>query len=166
MPHMTIRNLDALLAPTSVGIVSRISAEEMRLRFFIAKPQLSHELIARLTQIDYAREMAFVAIDRASGDLLGVSRLAADLDHQRAEFAVIVASDVKGRGLGWSLMRVLIDYARQDGIGELHGEVLAENTTMLAMCRELGFRIETDPAEPSLRRVALPLGSGAAAPRA
>ncbi len=98
-----------------------------------------------------------------TGALVGVSRLAADPDYLRAEFAVIVASDLKGRGLGWQLMRLLIDYARQEGIAELHGEVLTENSTMLKMCSELGFRIESDPSDPGLRRAILQLGAAGAA---
>ncbi len=146
------------------SFTSRLSADDMRLRFFIARPHLSHKAIARLTQIDYGRDMAFVAMDHTGNDLLGVSRLAADPDRQRAEFAVIVATDLKGRGLGWQLMQLLIEFARQDGIGELFGEILAENTTMLTMCRDLGFRIETDPADPSLRRAVLSLVPSALCP--
>ena len=136
--------------------VERLAPEDMRMRFFIARPHLSHQLIARLTQIDYAREMAFAAID-GQGRLVGVSRLASDPDKLRAEFAVIVASDLKGRGLGWRLMQQLIAYARAEAIGEITGDVLAENATMLGMCRELGFRIEPDADDPALRRATLAL---------
>ncbi len=136
--------------------IERLAPEDMRMRFFIARPHLSHQLIARLTQIDYAREMAFVAID-GQGRLVGVSRLASDPDKLRAEFAVIVASDLKGHGLGWKLMQQLIAYARAEGIAEITGDVLAENATMLKMCRELGFRIEPDPDDPALRRATLAL---------
>ncbi len=138
-------------------LLDRIEPEDKRLRFFTARPDLSLRLIARFTQIDYAREMAFVAESRPGGELLGIARLVADPDYRRAEYAVVVASDLKGKGLGWRLMQHLIDYARAEGLQELHGLVLAENTTMLRMCAELGFRIANDPEDTSLREVVLPL---------
>jgi acetyltransferase len=76
----------------------------------------------------------------------GIARLSADPDNLSAEFAVIVRSDLKGRGIGSMLMRLLIDYARKRGIGALFGEVLAENRAMLALARELGFTVEPDEA--------------------
>ena len=139
--------------------VARQTLEDLRMRFFTPHPDLSHKLIARLTQIDYAREMAFVAIETSSGALLGISRLAAEPEGMRAEFAVAVRSDLKGRGLGWRLMQHLIDYARHEHLAELHGMVLAENTTMLRMCDALGFRIEFDPDDAGTRRVTLELKS-------
>ena len=127
------------------------------MRFFIARPHTSHKQIARFTQIDYAREMAFVAIEETRGNILGVARFVADPDYRRAEYAIIVASDLKGRGLGWTLMKHLIAYARAEGLSDLFGEVLAENETMLIMCRELGFKIESIPDDMSLKRVTLHL---------
>jgi acetyltransferase len=138
-------------------LIERVTTDDMRMRFFIGHPQHSLKLIARLTQIDYAREMAFVAIDQRSGQLLGVARLIADPDYRRAEYAVIVASDLKGRGLGWSLMQHLIDYARHEGLSELFGDVLSENTAMLQLCREFGFNIAAQPDDASLTRVTLDL---------
>jgi acetyltransferase len=139
--------------------IARLTPEDLRVRFFTARPDLSHRFIARMTQIDYAREMAFVAIDHASGQLLGVSRLAADPDYAQAEYAVIVASDLKGRGLGWLLMQRLIDYARAEGIARLTGDVLAANATMLRMCQELGFAITPADDDPGLKRVVLDLAT-------
>jgi len=134
-----------------------VSPEDIRLRFFVPMKQLSHAFVARLTQIDYAREMAFVAIDTETGDLLGVVRFAADPDYKSGEFAVLVRSSLKGRGLGWHLMRHLIDYARAEGLESLTGSVLTENTTMLAMCRELGFTIAAEPGDLAVSRVRLDL---------
>ena len=100
-------------------------------------------MIARLTQIDYARSMAFVAIDPDRDEMLGVSRLAADSVYKRAEFAIITRSDRKGEGIGWTLMNRLIEYARAEGILELTGQILSGNSAMLKMCAELGFRIDS-----------------------
>jgi acetyltransferase len=88
-----------------------------------------------------------------------VSRLSADPEYERAEFAVIVRSDLKGKGLGWSLMQQLIAYAQHEGLSEIFGSVLHENTTMLRLCRELGFSVDADPDDHLLRRVSLRLRS-------
>jgi acetyltransferase len=136
---------------------AHVSTEDMRLRFFTAAPDLSHRLLARLTQIDYAREMAFVAIAKNTGALLGVTRLVADPDYTRGEYAILVRSDVKGCGLGWRLMQQLISYAGSEGLEELYGSVLSGNTTMLQMCAQLGFSIEADPDAAEVRRVRLAL---------
>jgi acetyltransferase len=129
----------------------------MRMRFFMAAKSLNHASIARLTQIDYRREMAFVAIDKVSGELLGVARMMADPDYQQGEFAVLVASHLKGQGLGNRLMQHLIAYAKAEGLGELTGTVLAENQTMLDFCARLGFAIADDPEDAGIRLVRLQL---------
>lgn len=134
-----------------------LSPDDLRMRFFVPVKELSHALVARLTQIDYAREMAFVALAETTGDLLGVVRFGADPDYKSGEFAVLVRSPLKGKGLGWRLMRHLIDYAAAEGLEELHGTVLSENTTMLQMCRELGFTVASDPDDPAVQNVRLRL---------
>ncbi len=136
----------------------RTSVEDVRMRFFTARPDLSHRFLARMTQVDYAREMAFVAISASDGELLGIARLIAEPDYVRAEFAILVRSDIKGKGLGWRLMQHLLAYARSEGLKEIHGQVLAGNATMLAMCSELGFEIEAADADIGLRLVRLKLG--------
>ena len=81
-----------------------MSQDDLRLRFFAPVKEFSHAFIARLTQIDYARAMAFIAIDEATGEMLGVVRLHANADYDRGEYAILLRSDLKGRGLGWLLM--------------------------------------------------------------
>ena len=134
-----------------------VTTDDRRLRFFGAGPHLSHGFLARLTQVDYAREMAFVAIAKGTNALLGVVRVIADPDYTRGEYAILVRSDLKGRGLGWQLMQHLIAYAKTEQLRELHGAVLAGNTTMLEMCRQLGFAIESELGDPTIRRVVLDL---------
>ncbi|MBN8913359.1 MAG: GNAT family N-acetyltransferase, partial [Rhizobiales bacterium] len=143
----------------SSGIMgeSRVTLDDMHMRFFTAKPDRSHRFAARLTQIDYAREMAFVVLSESEDDLLGVSRLSADPDYTRAEYAVLVRSDLKGKGLGWLLMQHLIAYAREEGLGALYGEILATNTTMLEMCQSLGFVVAPDAEDTTLRHATLKL---------
>ncbi len=134
-----------------------VTPADLRLRFFAPVKEFSHAFIARFTQIDYARAMAFIAIEEATGAMLGVVRLHADADYASGEYAILVRSDLKGRGLGWQLMQFIIEYARAEGIRSIHGQVLQENTTMLDMCRELGFQIMSDPQEPSCIVATLPL---------
>ena len=103
--------------------------------------ELSPEQMARLTQIDYDREMAFVAVREATGETVGVARLVCE-DEQSGEFAVIVQADMKGRGVARHLMQRLIDWARRRGLREVVGQVLADNAPMLAFVRHLGFRVQ------------------------
>lgn len=136
---------------------AKVTQEDLRLRFFAKVKEFSHAFIARLTQIDYARAMAFAAIEHDTGDLLGVVRLHADANHEEGEYAILLRSDLKGRGLGWALMKLMIEYARADGLGRVSGQVLRENTTMIAMCRALGFEARTDPDDQDIKLVELDL---------
>jgi len=143
--------------PALLEAFRKLDPADVRLRFFAPLKEMPHELAARLTQIDYEREMALIGWGEGGGlaGPLGIARLAADPDNLKAEFAVIVRSDLKGRGIGSTLMRLLIDYARARGIGALFGEVLAENRAMLALARDLGFTAAPDEA--GIVRVTLPL---------
>ena len=134
-----------------------VTEDDLRLRFFAPVREFSHTFIARLTQIDYARAMAFVALNQESGEMLGGVRLHSDANYETGEYAILLRSDLKGRGLGWLLMKTMIEYASAEGLGVIEGEVLRDNTTMLAMCGELGFKIEADPEDPGLCRVVLDL---------
>ena len=85
--------------------------------------------------------------------MLGVVRLHADANYERGEYAILVRSDLKGRGLGWLLMQMIIEYARAEGLKTIEGQVLGENIAMLAMCREFGFYISSRSGRPRhLRR--------------
>ena len=134
-----------------------VTQADLRLRFFAPVKDFSHTFIARFTQIDYARAMAFIALDEATGAMLGVVRLHATADYDSGEYAILVRSDLKGHGLGWSLMQLIIEYARSEGIRSIKGQVLHENMMMLDMCRNLGFHIASDPQEPSSAIVTLSL---------
>lgn len=136
---------------------AHVTDEDLRLRFFQSVRHFSHEFIARLTQLDYARSIALVAIDPGSGDMLGAVRLHADADYARGEYGILIRSDLKGHGIGWQLMRIMIEYARWLGLKAVEGQVLRENRTMLAMCESLGFKIKPDPEDASLMNVLLPV---------
>jgi acetyltransferase len=140
-------------------LLAHVSKEDLRLRFFDSIKEFSPEFITRLTDLDYARAMAFVAIDEANNETLGVVRLHADETHETAEYAILLRSDLKGRGLGWALMQLILEYAKSEGLKRIEGQILQENTVMLKMCRELGFDVKTDPADRGLRDVTLTLES-------
>ncbi len=139
------------------AFIDKLSPEDIRFRFLAPRKEFSHKFIARFTQIDYARAMAFVALNKDESELLGVARLSADPDYVNGEYAIIVRSDLKGAGIGWLLMRHLIHYAEKEGLQELYGDVLEGNTRMIDMCRSLGFEITANPEDLSLRKVRLKL---------
>ena len=133
----------------------QVTADDLRLRFFAPVKDIGHAFTARLTQLDYARAMAFVATQRASGEMLGIVHLHADANYQNAEYAILVRSDLKGHGLGWLLMKTIIEYARAEGIRRIEGQVLRDNATMLAMCAELGFHASPASADPGIVEVSM-----------
>ena len=149
-----IRPDDARLYP---AFFRKLDNRDIRLRLLAPRKQFSHEFLARMTQIDYAREMAFVALDPQDGELLGVSRIVTDPDYTRAEYGVIVRTDLQGRGIGWALMEQLLAYARSEKLAVVEGEVLSENSEMLLMCRELGFAVHPDPEDPGCYKVHIKL---------
>ncbi|HVV41439.1 MAG TPA: bifunctional acetate--CoA ligase family protein/GNAT family N-acetyltransferase [Nitrobacter sp.] len=143
--------------PLIHDFLRHVDSHDLRLRFFAPMKEFSHEFIARLTQLDYARAMAFVAFDEVTHELLGVVRIHSDSIYESGEYAILLRSDLKGRGLGWALMQLIIDYARSEGLKVISGDVLTENTVMLTMCRDLGFELKSDPAEHDVCNVRLAL---------
>lgn len=144
--------------------LARVDPQDLQLRFFHAIRLFPHSELARLTQIDYDREMAFIAIsldDPNAPETLGVVRALSDADRISAEFAILVRSDLKGKGLGALLMSKLVTYCRERGIGQLAGEVVAGNDRMLALARDVGFKI-TPGGDPGTCRVTLDLAAGRA----
>jgi acetyltransferase len=148
--HETVRGGErVVIRPVRPGdmasypdFLADVSDEDLRLRFFAHIAELSAAESDRLTHLDYGHEMAFIALDEDTGRILGLVRLKDELDERTAEFAVLVRSPLKGHGLGWLLMRRVIDYAKEKGLRRVHGDVLADNTIMLQMCAELGFHAQ------------------------
>ena len=155
--HLTIRPIRPEDAEAHAAFFHRLSPQDIRYRFFSAMRELSPEQTVRLTQVDYDREMAFVAVREATGETVGVSRLACDADGASGEFAVIVQADMKGRGLASHLMRRLIDWARQQGLREIEGQILADNQPMLAFVRHLGFTLRRMVDDPEVMEAKLAL---------
>jgi acetyltransferase len=128
--------------PQHREFIERLQAEDVRMRFFGLRRNLPRSEMARLTQIDYAREMAFLAVrTRADGsaETLGVARAVADPDNIEAELGIVVRSDLKGRGLGHVLMEKLIRYLVAKGTERLVAHVLRENRAMRALAESHGL---------------------------
>ncbi len=128
--------------PAHNEFFSRLSQEDIRFRFFGLIRELPHSQMARFTQIDYDREMAFIAVGKDEGnrsETLGVVRTANDANNHTAEFAIIVRSDMKGQGLGRLLLEKMIRYCRQRGMAQIIGQVLTDNSGMLELARRTGF---------------------------
>ncbi|MGZ5145622.1 MAG: bifunctional acetate--CoA ligase family protein/GNAT family N-acetyltransferase [Burkholderiales bacterium] len=126
-----------------------LNAEDVHDRLFMPLRELRRSQLARLTQIDYDREMAFIATREDEGghvETLGVARAISDPDNIAAEFAIIVRSDMKGQGLGPILLKKLVDYCRSRGTRELVGEALAQNQRVIALARRFGFVVTASPA--------------------
>jgi acetyltransferase len=138
--------------------LAQIAPRDLYTRFFTGVRELPEKELAHLTQIDYDRDMAFLAVGRdpsGAEEILGVARACADPDNNAAEFAVLVRSDLKGQGLGKLLMRKLIRYCGDRGTRELWGSVMADNEPMLHLARRLGFKVRG--SEQNIETVALDL---------
>lgn len=148
--ELEIRPIRGEDEPKHLEFLGRLSAATVRNRVFSTRSSISHRDLARLTQIDYGREMAFVAETRtASGDteILGVVRSSTDPDNASAEFAIVVRDDVSGAGLGRLLLEKLIRYTRDRSTPQLRGITLPDNTRMLHLAEQLGFSTRFDPDE-------------------
>ncbi|HTD04723.1 bifunctional acetate--CoA ligase family protein/GNAT family N-acetyltransferase [Undibacterium sp.] len=133
-----------------VAFFNALDPEDVRLRMFIRMRELQPDQLARFTQIDYDRDMAFIATRRrADGEYetLGVVRAMADPGNEKAEFAVTVRSDVKSCGLGSILMAKLVDYCRHRGTPEIVGEALPQNIGVLNLVKRFGFEVKAMPEE-------------------
>jgi acetyltransferase len=168
---LTLRPIRPEDEPQHRAFLEQLDPEDIRLRVFYSRRSIEHSELARLTQIDYAREMAFIATRSGADSVeetLGAVRVAIDPDNTEAEFGVIVRSDLKGSGLGRKLMRKMIGHLRARGTRRLVGTVLRENSGMLELARALGFEVRDGTAEADdhqLRQVVLHLQSAPPPPR-
>jgi acetyltransferase len=143
-----------------LAFLEKMSAEDIRMRIFYSRRSIERSELARLVQIDYEREMAFVATAPSAGgseETLGVVRSLADPDNADAEFGILVRSDLKGAGIGWRLMNKLIAYQRARGTQRLVATVLRDNRPMLEFCERLGFRPAAQQPDPTARSIEMAL---------
>ncbi len=153
----TVRPIRPEDAAAHAEFVKRVPPEDVRFRFFTSMKEISPEQMARLTQIDYEREIAFIAVRASDGATVGVARLVREVGEPTGEFAILVEPAVKGLGLASHLMGRLVDWARDNGMVEITGMVLAENHAMLGFVRHLGFDVKRVPDEPEVIEAVLAL---------
>ena len=146
--------------PLLERFIGNVTKEDLYYRYFSEINEFNHEDLAYMTQIDYDREMAFVAVrPTAFGDeIIGVTRPISDPDNIAAEFAVLVRSDCKGMGLGKRLLSKLIDYTRRHGLKQLNGITMPHNQGMVALAKKLGFTVDVQLDE-GIVTLVLPLNT-------
>jgi acetyltransferase len=141
------------------ALVQSLSPESRYFRFVSSMKELPPAMLSRFTLIDYDREMAMVAVIKArhtdeQGEvteherIIGVSRYVTNPDHSSCEFSLVVADDFSGKGLGARLMECIMDVARERGLSEIEGLVLANNASMLRLMRALGFAVKPFEEDP------------------
>jgi acetyltransferase len=145
--HYLLRPIEPADVSLYPDFLAKVSPDDVRFRFLAPRRHFSDEMLLRLTQLDYEREIAFIALDARTGELAGIARLSSDPDKHTAEFGLLVRTDLQGRGLGWALLERLIEYGRADGLARIEGLVLSENRKMLQMCEEFGFETKRHPSE-------------------
>lgn len=143
--------------PLEHELLSSLSQETLRVRFFSIIKDISHEMLVRFCNIDYDREMAIVAETVRGGKqrILGIGRIIIEPDGKKAEYAVLVHDEYHGKGLGYKLVDILIGIAQDKELDEIYGTVLTENDKMLAVVRKLGFKVAKQPD--GISRVSLAL---------
>lgn len=146
--------------PALIENFEQLTQEEIRFRFFHVVRTMDHRMAARFTQIDYDREMALVVTDTGNSpqwQLYSVVRLIRDSSGEQAEFSLIVNHKLAGQGLGTLLMRRIISYAKTQSLSGIYGDVLAENSAMIAICKKVGFTIHKKMNDPGVVKVRLVL---------
>jgi len=139
--EVTLRPVKPEDEPLELEFIRGLSTETSRFRFFQIIRDLPHDALVRFCNIDYDREMAIIA-EKREGDRtieIGVSRLIIDPGKRRGEFAVVVADNYQGRGLGTKLVDMLIEFAREKGLETIYGTVMSENVKMIQLCEKLGL---------------------------
>ena len=158
---VTLRPIRPEDEPAHLEFISRLSDEDLRLRFFgVVRRDFGHKDMARFTQIDYDREMAFIATaqdERGRPETLGVVRTSTRPDNSEAEFAIVIRSDLKGSGLGSLLFQKMIRYTESRGTRHIAGQTLVENKAMQGLARKFGFAISPDPHDESMVDMVLEL---------
>jgi len=143
--HILLRPIRPEDEPAHYEFLSRVSPEDMRFRFFGVVSDFPRTEITRFTQIDYDREMAFIAQSVEEGRVpktIGVVRAMTDPDNNRSEFAILIRSDMKGKGLGRMLMEKMIRYCKARGTNYLVGQAMLDNKAMVELARKLGFEVK------------------------
>ncbi len=157
--ELTIRPIRPEDEPLMRTFHSQLSDESVYLRYAHAvrlSDRISHERLARLCFIDYGHEMALVVLltlPSGAQELLAVGRLVMEHVRNEAEFALLIADSFQGRGLGTELLRRLVAIGRRERVGRIVGYILADNMSMLDVCRRLGFHHEHEIGDPMVQSI-------------
>jgi acetyltransferase len=153
--EMRVRPIRPEDATMERAFVASLSEQTRYMRFQHHLPELTPQMLARFTQIDYDRELALVALEGSGEDerIRGVARYVANPNVISAEFAIVVGDDMQGKGLGFALMTKLLAAAREVGYRYIEGSVLTGNSGMLRLMAALGFRVERDENDSGVVRV-------------
>ncbi len=151
---VTLRPIRPEDEPAHRVFIARLTDDDLRLRFFgVVRREFDHKDMARFTQIDYDREMAFIATGETEGggtETLGVIRTSTNPDNSEAEFAIVVRSDLKGMSLGKVLFEKMIRYTRERGTTRIKGQTMPENAAMAGLARHLGFAVSRNREEETI----------------
>jgi acetyltransferase len=155
--EVTLRPIKPEDEPLELEMLSTLSQETLRTRFFSIIKDISHEMLVRFCNIDYNREMAIVAELKNGGKkrIIGIGRLIIESGTKSCEYAVLVHDQYHGKGLGYKLVDLLIGIAQDKGLDEIYGTVLSENDKMLRVAKKLGFRLNRQPEGLTEVRLAL-----------
>lgn len=164
--HVALKNGESCLfrpilpedEPLLRQFIEQVTKEDLYYRYFSEINEFTHDDLANMTQIDYDREMAIVAVRKHNGrdEIIGVTRAISDADNIDAEFSVLVRSDLKGLGLGRRLLEKMIIYTRQHGLQQLNGITMPGNQGMVTLARKLGFTVDVQ-LEDGIVTLSLPL---------
>jgi acetyltransferase len=154
---ITVRPIRPEDVDLEVEFIHRLSPESIYNRVFSNSLSLTPEWLERLTRIDFTRDMAIIATVTLDGreTQIGVARYARLADDSCCEFAIAVADQWQGCGIGVRLLRELIAIASRSGIEEIVGDVLSTNVAMLALARKVGMSVQPHPEGATLRRLVL-----------
>ena len=147
--EVTLRPIRPEDEPMELEFIRGLSPETSRYRFFQILKDLPHEGLVRFCNIDYDREMAFIAETRDGNRKIeiGVSRLILDPNRKRGEFAIVVTDKYQRKGLGIKLLDMLIEVAREKNVEVIYGMIMSDNLGMISACEKLGFTARRDQGE-------------------
>lgn len=129
---------------------ARVTPEDLRFRFLMGLTHVGHERLNAMTRVDYRRTMTFLAFDKDREAVIATAMLATDPDRTRAEIALVTRADMKGKGLSWSLFEHALRYAKAEGIRIIEANEFADHEAAIRMEREMGFKVTSDPADPTV----------------
>jgi acetyltransferase len=153
--NVTIRPIRPEDAEIEAEFIRELSDEAKYFRFMHAIDELTPEMLARFTQIDYDREMALIAVTNEDGREVehGVVRYVTNPDQNSCEFALVISDTLQGHGIGQRMLNRLMEIARSRGLDMIEGEVLADNHRMLEMVKKMGFHVQMAVDDPTIRNV-------------